>query len=79
MFKVRLVNDHYTPMDFVVYVLEEVFELEHEEAERMMLEIHHEGMGACGSFTREEAEARAARVMDLARQHQHPLRCSVRE
>ena len=79
MFKISLLNDNYTPMDFVVHVLKEFFELEHEDAERVMLEIHHKGAGACGSFTREEAEARAARVMDLARQHQHPLRCRVLE
>lgn len=75
MFKVRLLNDDYTPMEFVVYVLEKEFELEHEDAVRVMLQTHHEGVGACGTFPREEAEARAARVKDLARQHQHPLRC----
>lgn len=73
--EVRLLNDNYTPMEFVVYVLEKEFELEHEDAVRVMLQIHHEGVGACGTFPREEAEARAARVMDLAHQHQHPLRC----
>lgn len=78
-FKVRLLNDNYTPMDFVVHVLEKVLELQNEDAERVMLEIHREGAGACGSFTRDEAEARAAQVMDLARQHQHPLRCCVQE
>lgn len=78
-FKVRLLNDSYTPMDFVVHVLEQVLELGHEDAERMMLEIHREGAGACGSFTREEAEARVAQVMDFARVHQHPLQCSVQE
>ena len=75
MFKVRLLNDDYTPMEFVVYVLEKEFELEHEDAVGVMLQTHHQGAGACGTFPREEAEARAARVMDLARQHQHPLRC----
>jgi ATP-dependent Clp protease adaptor protein ClpS len=79
MSRVQLLNDDYTPMDFVVHVLKEIFELENEDAERVMLEIHHEGAGACGSFTREEAEARVAQVMDLARQHQHPLRCCVLE
>jgi ATP-dependent Clp protease adaptor protein ClpS len=79
MSRVQLLNDNYAPMDFVVHVLEEIFELEKEDAERVMLEIHREGAGACGSFTREEAEARIARVMDLARQHQHPLRCCVLE
>jgi ATP-dependent Clp protease adapter protein ClpS len=77
MSRVQLLNDDYTPMEFVVHVLEQIFQLEHEDAERVMLEIHHDGVGACRSFTREEAEARAAQVMDLARQHQHPLRCCV--
>jgi ATP-dependent Clp protease adaptor protein ClpS len=79
MSRVQLLNDDYTSMDFVVHVLKEVFDLQHEDAERVMLEIHHEGAGTCGSFTREEAEARIARVMDLAREHQHPLRCRVLE
>ncbi|MGA8900165.1 ATP-dependent Clp protease adaptor ClpS [Bradyrhizobium sp.] len=78
-FKIQLLNDDYTSMDFVVHVLKEIFELENEDAERVMLEIHREGAGACGSFTREEAEVRAAQVMELARQHQHPLRCRVLE
>ena len=73
-FEVRILNDNYTPMDFVVYVLEQVFDLEPEEAERVMLQIHREGVGACGSFGREEAEARATRMMDMGREHQHPLR-----
>jgi ATP-dependent Clp protease adapter protein ClpS len=75
LFKVRFLNDDYTPMEFVVYVLEEVFELEHEDAVRVMLQTHHTGVGACGTFPRKEAEARAAQVTDLARRHQHPLRC----
>lgn len=79
MFKVRLLNDNYTPMEFVVYVLEEVFELENEHAAHIMLQTHHEGVGECGTFSRTEAEARAARIMELARQHQHPLRCSLVE
>ena len=78
-FKIRLLNDNYTPMDFVVHVLKEIFDLEFEDAERVMLEIHHDGAGACGTFSREEAEAKAAQVIDLARQHQHPLRCCVLE
>jgi ATP-dependent Clp protease adaptor protein ClpS len=79
MSRVQLLNDDYTPMDFVVQVLTEIFELEPEDAERVMLEIHHEGAGACGTFTRDEAEARVAQVMELARRHQHPLRCRVLE
>jgi ATP-dependent Clp protease adapter protein ClpS len=73
-FEVRILNDNYTPMDFVVYVLEQVFDLAHEDAERVMLQIHREGEAACGTFIREEAEAKATQVMDLARQHLHPLR-----
>ena len=77
MFRVRLLNDDYTPMEFVVCILEEVFGLERETAMHIMLQTHQEGMGECGPFSREEAEARAAQVMDLARQNQHPLRCSL--
>jgi ATP-dependent Clp protease adapter protein ClpS len=76
MFNVRLLNDEYTTMEFVVHVLTEVFELAQDDAVRVMLQIHHEGMGVCGTFPPEEAEAKAAEVMDLARRHQHPLRCS---
>jgi ATP-dependent Clp protease adapter protein ClpS len=79
MFEIQLINDDYTSMDFVVRVLEEVFELGKEDAERVMLEIHRTGVGTCGSFTRETAEARATQVIDLARQHQHPLRYRVLE
>ena len=75
MASVRLLNDEFTPMEFVVHVLSEVFGLEHDDAIRVMLQTHHQGMGACGTYPREEAEAKAAAVMDLARQHQHPLRC----
>ena len=77
MFRVRLLNDDYRPMEFVVCILEEVFGLERETAMHIMLQTHQEGMGECGPFSREEAEARAAQVMDLARQNQHPLRCSL--
>lgn len=79
MSEIQILNDNYTSMDFVVHVLKEVFELTPEDAERVMLAIHREGAGTCGSYTREEAEARAAQVMDLARQHQHPLRCRILE
>ena len=75
MFEVRLLNDDHTPMEFVVDVLQEVFELEHDDAVRIMLRIHHEEVGACGIFPREVAQAKAKQVMDLAHQHQHPLRC----
>jgi ATP-dependent Clp protease adapter protein ClpS len=74
-FKVLLLNDDYTTMEFVVYVLEEIFELEHEDAVRIMFQTHGEGMSECGVFAREEAEAKAMQVMNLAQQHQQPLRC----
>jgi ATP-dependent Clp protease adapter protein ClpS len=74
-FKVRLLNDDYTTMEFVVHVLEEIFELEHKNAVRIMFQTHRKGMGECGVFAREEAEAKATRVMNLAQQHQQPLRC----
>lgn len=77
MFKVRLLNDDYTPMEFVVHVLEEVFELEREDAIRIMLKTHEEGRGECGVFSRGDAEIRVAQVIDMARQHQHPLRCEL--
>lgn len=70
----RLLNDNYTPMQFVVYVPEEVFELEHEHTQRIMLQTHYEGVGACGTFP-DKAEARTAWVRDQVRQHQHPLSC----
>jgi ATP-dependent Clp protease adapter protein ClpS len=79
MSSVRLLNDEFTPMEFVVHVLTEVFGLEHDDAVRVMLQIHHQGMGACGTYPPEEAEAKAAAVMDLARRHQHPLRCFCKE
>jgi ATP-dependent Clp protease adaptor protein ClpS len=75
MFEVRLLNDDDTPMEFVVYVLEEVFELEHDDAVRIMVQTHNEGVGACGTFACEAARAKAAQVMNLAHQHQYPLRC----
>jgi len=79
MSSVRLLNDEFTPMEFVVHVLNEVFGLEHDDAVRVMLQTHLQGMGACGTYPPEEAQAKAAKVMDLARQHQHPLRCFCNE
>jgi ATP-dependent Clp protease ATP-binding subunit ClpA len=79
MLSVRLLNDEFTPMEFVVHVLKEVFGLEQDDAIRVMLQTHHQGIGACGTYPPDEAQAKAAKVMDLARQHQHPLRCYCRE
>jgi len=76
-FNVTLFNDNYTPMEFVVWVLEQVFQMNREEATRIMLEIHYHGVAVCGVFNRPEAENRVKQVMDLARQHQHPLQCGM--
>lgn len=73
MFKVILINDDYTPMEFVVEVLERFFSLDRELAVRVMLKVHTEGKGVCGVFTREVAETRAAQVNQYARDNEHPL------
>ncbi len=76
-FNIMLFNDDYTPMEFVVWVLEQVFQMNREEATRIMLEIHNHGVAFCGVFSRPDAENRVKQVMDLARQHQHPLQCGM--
>ncbi len=75
MYLVLLLNDDFTPMDFVVQILIELFYLSTEQAERVMLEVHHKGRGVCGIFTREIAETRVAQVNQIARQNEHPLLC----
>ena len=77
MYKVLMLNDDYTPMEFVVHILEHIFNKSQEEATRIMLHVHQKGVGVCGVFTFEVAESKAAQVMDLARQNQHPLQCTV--
>ncbi len=77
MYKVLMLNDDYTPMEFVVHVLERFFGKSHQEATRIMLHVHHKGVGVCGVFTYEVAETKVNQVMDLARQHQHPLQCTI--
>lgn len=77
LYKVLLLNDDYTPMDFVVYVLERFFNKAHEEANRIMWHVHQKGVGICGVFTYEVAETKVAQVMNFARQHQHPLQCTM--
>jgi ATP-dependent Clp protease adaptor protein ClpS len=79
LFKVILLNDDYTPMDFVVVVLQTVFGMSREKATLVMLQVHREGMGVCGTFTREVAAAKVAQVIDIARKHQHPLQCTMEE
>ena len=77
MYKVLLLNDDYTPMEFVVLVLEQFFGKGREEATAIMLQVHRKGVGICGVFTYEIAETKVNQVMDLARQNQHPLQCTI--
>ena len=79
LFKVLLHNDHYTTMEFVVYVLVTVFNKNEDEAFRIMLAVHNEGVGVAGVYTFEIAETKAQKVMDLAREQEYPLMCSVQE
>ena len=77
MYKVLMLNDDYTPMEFVVHVLEKFFAKTAEEATRIMLHVHQRGVGVCGVFTFEVAETKVNQVMDLARKNQHPLQCTL--
>lgn len=76
-FKVVLLNDDYTPMDFVVFVLKDIFHLTHEESINIMLEIHNKGAGVCGIYTRDVAETKAELVITLSRRNEYPLQCRV--
>ncbi len=77
LFKVVLMNDDYTPMDFVVFILKDIFRKNHEEAVSIMMEVHARGEGVCGVFTRDVAETKAELVITLARRHEYPLQCRV--
>jgi ATP-dependent Clp protease adaptor protein ClpS len=77
MYKVLMLNDDYTPMEFVVHILERFFSKNRDEATRIMLHVHRRGVGICGVFTYEVAETKVTQVMDFARQHQHPLQCTL--
>ncbi|MCW2247368.1 ATP-dependent Clp protease adaptor protein ClpS [Azospirillum fermentarium] len=77
MYKVLMLNDDYTPMEFVVHVLERFFHKSREEATRIMMHVHRRGVGICGVFTYEVAETKVTQVMDFARQNQHPLQCTL--
>ena len=79
LYQVILLNDDYTPMEFVVDVLERIFNLNRTTATRVMLEVHTRGKGVCGVFTYEIAETKVAQVTSYARQHQHPLLCTMEE
>ena len=77
MYKVLMLNDDYTPMEFVVHVLERYFSKTPEEATRIMLHVHQKGVGVCGVFTFEVAETKVNQTMELARKNQHPLQCTL--
>ncbi len=77
LYRVLLLNDDYTPMEFVVYVLERFFQKSQEEATTIMLHVHQNGVGMCGVYTYEVAETKVAQVLDLARRHEHPLQCTM--
>lgn len=75
LYRVLLLNDDYTPMEFVIHVLMQFFNKNEEEATHIMLHVHHHGVGECGTYTFEIAETKVTQVMDFAREHQHPLQC----
>jgi ATP-dependent Clp protease adaptor protein ClpS len=79
LYRVVLINDDFTPMEFVVDILESVFGMERTRATQVMLEVHTKGKGVCGVFNFEIAETKVAQVMVIAKQHQHPLLCTMEE
>ena len=79
LYRVVLINDDYTPMEFVVEILETVFGMERTRATQVMLEVHTKGKGVCGVYNYEIAETKVAQVMGIAKQHQHPLLCTLEE
>jgi len=79
LYRVVLINDDFTPMEFVVDILESVFGMERTRATQVMLEVHTKGKGICGVFNFEIAETKVAQVMSIAQQHQHPLLCTMEE
>lgn len=79
LYRVVLINDDFTPMEFVVDILESVFAMERTRATQVMLEVHTKGKGICGVFSYEIAETKVAQVMNVAKQHQHPLLCTMEE
>lgn len=77
MYKVLMLNDDYTPMEFVIFALENFFGKTHDQAVEVMMHVHQKGVGVCGVFTYEVAETKVHQVMDTARQNQHPLQCTM--
>ncbi|WP_137937787.1 ATP-dependent Clp protease adapter ClpS [Chitinivorax sp. B] len=79
MYKVVLLNDDYTPMEFVVLILQQFFHMGREQATRVMLKVHTEGRGICGIFPKDIAATKVDQVLECAREHQHPLQCVMEE
>jgi len=79
LYRVVLINDDFTPMEFVVDILESIFGMERTRATQVMLEVHMKGKGVCGVYNFEIAETKVAQVMGIAKQHQHPLLCTMEE
>ncbi|HXC41121.1 MAG TPA: ATP-dependent Clp protease adapter ClpS [Burkholderiales bacterium] len=79
LFKVLLLNDDYTPMEFVVIVLQKFFSMTREQATQVMLKVHREGMGVCGVYPRDVATTKVEQVKSFSRKHQHPLQCVMEE
>ena len=79
MFKVMLLNDDFTPMDFVVAVIQKYFGKDREQATRIMLKVHREGMGICGIYPKDVATTKVEQVVSYSRKHQHPLQCVMEE
>ncbi|MBU6155408.1 MAG: ATP-dependent Clp protease adapter ClpS [Alphaproteobacteria bacterium] len=77
LYKVLMLNDDYTPMEFVVHVLERFFNKGREDAEVIMMQVHRQGVGICGVYTYEVAETKVAQVIAFAQRHQHPLQCTL--
>jgi len=79
LYKVLLLNDDYTPMEFVIVVLQQFFRMDREQATRVMLKVHHEGRGVCGVFPKDIAATKVEQVLAFARQQNHPLQCVMEE
>jgi len=79
LYKVVLLNDDFTPMDFVVHILERFFGYSREKSTQIMLTVHTQGKGVCGVFSRDVAETKVAQVSEYSREHQHPLKCVMEE
>ena len=79
MFAVLLINDDYTPMEFVIYILQSIFKKSYEEAKTIMLEVHNKGKGVCGVYSLDIAETKANQVIEFSRINQHPLECKVQK